>query len=156
LRGSASSKRQQLPLSPLRKLKERLNPGLIPPSLIPSLGCKETVKFERLANRMRFSFTTVALCAPRRWQSTSVTRFPPFLRENWSASRNKAIYQNRVFFIRNLGFITPTEARLISFEETVRFEKVHEEIYRDFGFELVSIEPASVVERVGIIKAAIR
>ena len=38
----------------------------------------------------------------------------------------------------------------------MRFEKIHEETYRDFGFELVSIEPGSVAERVGIIKAAIR
>jgi len=30
----------------------------------------------------------------------------------------------------------------------VRFEKVHEETYRDFGFELVSVEPRSLVERV--------
>jgi predicted ATPase len=41
--------------------------------------------------------------------------------------KKEAIYQHRVFFIRNLGFITPTEARRISFEETPRFEKIHEE-----------------------------
>ena len=70
--------------------------------------------------------------------------------------KKEAIYQTRVFFIRNLGFVTPTEARRISFEETVRFEKVHEETYLDFGFELVSVEPRSLVERVSIIKAAIR
>jgi predicted ATPase len=52
--------------------------------------------------------------------------------------KKEAIYQNRVFFIRNLGFITPTEARRI------------------IGFELVSIEPGSLVERVSIIKAAVR
>ena len=70
--------------------------------------------------------------------------------------RKEAIYQNRVFFIRNLGFVTPTEARRISFEETVRFEKIHEETYREFGFELVSVEVGSLVERVRFIKAAIR
>jgi predicted ATPase len=69
--------------------------------------------------------------------------------------KKEAIYQNRVFFIRNLGFITPTEARRISFEETVRFEKIHEDTYRDFGFELVSVEPKSLAERVSIIKAAV-
>jgi predicted ATPase len=37
----------------------------------------------------------------------------------------------------------------------VRFEKIHEEIYREFGFELVPVEPASLAERVSIIKAAI-
>jgi hypothetical protein len=51
----------------------------------------------------------------------------------------EAIYQKRVFFIQNLGFITPTEARRISFVESLRFERVHEEIYRNFDFELVPI-----------------
>jgi len=82
--------------------------------------------------------------------------FSPFLTGELERIKKEAIYQNRVFFIRNLGFITPTEARRISFEETLRFEKIHEETYRDFGFELVSVEPRSLVERVGIIKAAIR
>ena len=82
--------------------------------------------------------------------------FSPFLTSELERIQKEAIYQNRVFFIRNLGFITPTDARRISFEETVRFEKIHEETYRSFGFELVSIEPRSLVERVSIIKAAIR
>jgi predicted ATPase len=82
--------------------------------------------------------------------------FSPFLASELERVKKEAIYQNRVFFIRNLGFITPTEARRISFEETVRFEKIHEETYRGFGFELVSVEPGSVAERVDTIKAAIR
>ena len=82
--------------------------------------------------------------------------FSPFLAGELERVKKEAIYQNRVFFIRNPGFITPTQARRISFEETVRFEKTHEETYRDFGFELVSVEPRSLVERVSIIKAAIR
>ena len=81
--------------------------------------------------------------------------FSPFLSSELERIKNEAIYQKRVFFIRNLGFITPTEARRISFEDTVRFEKIHEETYRKFGFELVSVEPGSVVERVSVIKAAI-
>ena len=80
----------------------------------------------------------------------------PFLTSELERIKKEAIYQNRVFFIRNLGFVTPTEARRISFEETVLFEKIHEETYRDFGFELVSIVPASLEERVGMIKAVIR
>jgi predicted ATPase len=80
----------------------------------------------------------------------------PFLASELQRVKNEAIYQNRVFFIRNHGFITPTQARRISFEETVRFEKIHEETYRDFGFELFSVEPASLGERVSMIKAAIR
>ena len=79
----------------------------------------------------------------------------PFLTSELERIRAEAIFERRVFFIRNLGFVTPTEARRISFEDTLRFEKIHEETYREFGFELVSIEPSSLVERVTIIKAAI-
>jgi predicted ATPase len=82
--------------------------------------------------------------------------FSPFLTSELERVKKEAIYQNRVFFIRNLGFITATEARRISFEETVRFEKTHEETYREFGFELISVEPGSLVERVSVIKTAIR
>ena len=70
--------------------------------------------------------------------------------------KKNAIYENRVFFVRNLGFITPTEARRISLEETLRFERIHEDTYHNFGFELVPIEPGSLLERVKTIKAAIR
>src|SRR5262252_5267828 len=81
--------------------------------------------------------------------------FSPFLVSELERVKKEAIYQNQVFFIRNLGFITPTEARRISFEETVRFEKIHEDMYRDHGFEVVSIEARNLTERVSIIKAAI-
>ncbi|MBV8436832.1 MAG: AAA family ATPase [Silvibacterium sp.] len=81
--------------------------------------------------------------------------FSSFLAGELERVRKKAIYQKRVFFVRNLGFVTVTEARRISFEETVRFEKIHEEIYRDFGFELVSVEPGSLAERVSMIKGAV-
>jgi predicted ATPase len=67
--------------------------------------------------------------------------------------KQDAIYENQVFFVRNLGFITPTEARRITFKETLRFEKIHEKTYRDFGFELVSIEPGTLLERVRRIKS---
>jgi len=69
--------------------------------------------------------------------------------------RTEAIFQKRVFFVRNLGFITPTEARRISFEETLRFERIHEETYRNFGFEIVFVEPGSLSDRVAAIKAAL-
>jgi predicted ATPase len=82
--------------------------------------------------------------------------YTPFLASELKRIQKEAIYQNRVFFIRNLGFVKPTEVRRITFEETMRFEKIHEEVYRDFGFELVSVEPGSLAERVNLIKAAIR
>jgi predicted ATPase len=67
----------------------------------------------------------------------------------------EAIYQKRVFFVKNLGFIRPSEARRISFEDALRFELVHEEAYRNFGFELVFIEAGDLFDRVAAIKAAV-
>jgi predicted ATPase len=64
---------------------------------------------------------------------------------------SQQIFQKKVFLIRNLGFIAPTEARRISFDESLRFERIHEETYRDFGFEIISIHQASVSARVAII-----
>jgi predicted ATPase len=81
--------------------------------------------------------------------------FSPLLISELERIKIEAIYQTRVFFIRNLGFVMPTEARRISFEDTVRFEKIHEDTYRGFGFERVAVESGSVVERVSLIKAAI-
>jgi len=67
--------------------------------------------------------------------------------------RDESIFDDRVFFIRNLGFIINTEARRITFEETIRFEKIHEETYRNFGFELIEIQPGTIADRVSKIKS---
>ena len=64
----------------------------------------------------------------------------------------EAIFQKRVFFIQNLGFIIRTEARRINFEEAQRFEQVHQEIYSSFGFELVHIAAGYVLDRAAAIK----
>jgi predicted ATPase len=69
--------------------------------------------------------------------------------------KTESIFRDRVFFVRNLGFIQPTEARRISFEDALRFERIHEETYRRYGFELVFIEPGLVVERVAAIQEAV-
>jgi predicted ATPase len=68
--------------------------------------------------------------------------------------KTETIYQERVLFVRNLGFVSPTEARRISFEEALRFERIHEETYRNFGFEIVFVERGSLSDRVAAIKEA--
>jgi predicted ATPase len=69
--------------------------------------------------------------------------------------KTEGIFQKRIFLIRSLGFVTPTEARRISFEQALHFEQIHEQTYRNFGFEIVSIEPGSLSERVAAVKAAV-
>ncbi|MEV0129241.1 AAA family ATPase [Dactylosporangium sp. NPDC050688] len=65
-------------------------------------------------------------------------------------------YQRQVFFVRLLGFVTPTAVRRISFEQSAAFERFHEQAYRDCGFELLDVPAGTVAERVDLIDAAIR
>jgi len=62
------------------------------------------------------------------------------------------IYEKQVFFIENLGFVEPTQARRISFEDSLRFEKIHEETYRSLGYECIKIAPEKLSARVERIK----
>jgi predicted ATPase len=57
------------------------------------------------------------------------------------------VYEPQVFFIRNLGFVTPTAARRISHEDALRFEAVHIEAYQRFGYDLVMIPPGDLAAR---------
>ena len=80
---------------------------------------------------------------------------PGGLARELSRIKEESTYEKQVFFVRNLGFIKNTEARRISFEDTLRFGQIHEEIYRAFGFDLIYIEPGSVPERAAAIKNAL-
>lgn len=62
--------------------------------------------------------------------------------------KRENIYEKRVFFIDNLGFCTPTEARKITFEQSLVFEKIHLETYEKFGYECVKIPVVPLNERV--------
>jgi predicted ATPase len=62
------------------------------------------------------------------------------------------IYQKQVFFIENLGFCEPSAARKISFEDSLKFEKVHEETYRYFGYDCIRVARSDLTTRVEQIK----
>ncbi|MGP4095389.1 AAA family ATPase [Nonomuraea sp. KM90] len=61
------------------------------------------------------------------------------------------VYDRHVFFVRNLGFCEPTEARRISFEDSLTFERLHEQTYRSFGYRLVEIPASPLPERMAMI-----
>ncbi|MDP9869914.1 MULTISPECIES: AAA family ATPase [Streptosporangium] len=65
------------------------------------------------------------------------------------------IYDRHVFFVRNLGFCEQTAARRISFEDSLRFEHIHEQAYRAFGYQLIDIPAGPLPERVTAIRAVI-
>lgn len=82
----------------------------------------------------------------------------PTLAAELSRIETEQVYEKRVFFIENLGFVAPTAARRITFEETLRFERIHEETYLELGYELVRIKAGTIAERVeeivGLVEGA--
>jgi predicted ATPase len=65
------------------------------------------------------------------------------------------VYEPEVFFVGNLGFCEPSEARRIGFEESLVFEAVHRESYEAFGFRLVEIPAAPPAERAALVAEAL-
>ena len=60
-------------------------------------------------------------------------------------------YEPTVFLIRNQGFVRPTAARQIGFEDSLVFERIHEQVYRDLGFELAEVPAGPLADRVAVI-----
>lgn len=65
-------------------------------------------------------------------------------------------YEKTVFFIRNQGFVEATAARRISFADSLAFEAIHEQAYRDLGFQLVDVPAGPLADRVALIERAVR
>ena len=84
--------------------------------------------------------------------------YPPSacLLEEMERIERENIYQRQVFFLEHLGFCQPTEARKISFEESLLFEKIHAEIYTSLGYDLINVPLEALSERVHRIMNWIR
>jgi predicted ATPase len=93
---------------------------------------------------------TYALCSFLSFEPSAV------LLKEMARIKRTAVFEKRVFFIENLGFVEPTEARRISFADALVFEKVHRETYERFGFELTSIPALPIPERIQLILAAVK
>ena len=80
--------------------------------------------------------------------------YPPsqLLERELGRVMREATFERAVFFVRNLGFVSPTQARRISFEGSLRFEQIHEEVYREYGFHLIDVAPGSLAERVARVR----
>lgn len=69
--------------------------------------------------------------------------------------RDQAVYDRRVLFIKNQGFIAPTAARRISLDDALRFEVMHADAYRSMGYNLITIEPGPLDTRVAHVRALV-
>jgi predicted ATPase len=63
-------------------------------------------------------------------------------------------YEATAFFIRNQGFIQATAARRISFEDSLAFEQLHEQVYRELGFRLIDVPAGPLADRIALIQQA--
>ena len=73
---------------------------------------------------------------------------PSVLAEEVRRIEVEGIYERQVIFIETLGFVTPTEVRRISYEDALRFERLHEETYRRRGYDCVRIPAQPLAGRV--------
>jgi predicted ATPase len=67
----------------------------------------------------------------------------------------EGVYELAVFFVRHQGFIRATSARRISFEDSLVFERLHEQIYRDLGFRLTEVPAGPLTGRVALVQQTI-
>lgn len=67
----------------------------------------------------------------------------------------QGVYEPTVFFIRNLGFVEPTSARRITFEDSLVFERFHEQAYNELGFQLIEVPAAPLIDRVKLIQQTV-
>jgi predicted ATPase len=77
---------------------------------------------------------------------------PDLLTREISRILAAGVYDKRVFFIRNQGFVEPTAARQISFEDSLAFERLHEQTYRDLGFQLIDVPQGPLADRAAVIR----
>ena len=91
-----------------------------------------------------FDRSPLCTLALARYQRRPVT---PLLALEVDRISRERTYQQQVFLVLPLGFIVPTAARRIGYEDSLRFHAVHHAVYREHGFHLVDVPPAPVSDR---------
>ncbi|MGH3489443.1 MAG: ATP/GTP-binding protein [Actinopolymorphaceae bacterium] len=68
----------------------------------------------------------------------------------------QAVYASTVFFVRNQGAVQTTPARQITFEDSLGFERLHQDTYHQLGFDLVDVPPGPLVARIALVQQTVR
>ena len=69
-----------------------------------------------------------------------------FLLDEIDRCLENKVYQNKVFFFENLGFIENNDARKISYEDALIFEQIHLDVYKEFDFGIIMIPKGLTVK----------
>jgi predicted ATPase len=109
---------------------------------------QRTRELEAVGDPQVYDRSPLCTLALARYLGRPVT---PLLAEEIKRLREQQIFQCLVFFVRPIGFIEPTAARRISYEESLVFERLHEAVYREHGFELIDVPPGPVDARAALV-----
>jgi predicted ATPase len=121
---------------------------------IVDLQRKRQLSADTAAGGITF-FDRSPVCTLALSRHLGVTGSPKLLAE-LDRMRVERLYEPTVFFVRNLGFVRPTAARRISFDDSLAFERVHEVTYRELGFDLIEVPAAPLKDRAAIIEETLR
>jgi predicted ATPase len=97
-----------------------------------------------------FDRSPLCTLALARWLRRPVT---PLLREEVARVLREQVYEPEVFLVHPLGFVEPTAARRISYQDSLLFEAVHVTVYREHGFSLVDVPAGPLAERLRVVEA---
>lgn len=96
----------------------------------------------------RSPFCTYALGKYLSYWKGAKFRPSPILLEEIDRCLKNNVYQNKVFFFENLGFIENTNVRKISYEDALIFEQIHLDVYKEFGFNIIMVPKGlTVIQR---------
>lgn len=151
----------------LRALHERGH-AVVEEAATDVIAQQQACGFDEPWTRDDFTDLIVALQRLRQTASVSVVRgaqlFDRYLQHSISDPLQaevdrvvrQRVYERDVLLVRPLGFVVPTAARRISYEESLAFQAVHEAVYREHGFNLVDIAAGSISDRVTAVEAHLR
>ena len=118
------------------------------PSFIDKIICMQKDRQINAIADLQF-FDRAPFCTYALGKYLSGTEFAPSiaLLDEIERCLSSCIYQNKVFFFENLGFIQNTAARQISYQQALTFKKIHLDVYAQFGFDIIIVPNSSIQER---------
>jgi predicted ATPase len=122
------------------------------PSFVDAVVETQRHRQVNLGNSARIQFydrSPICTLALAEWLGHPVS---DALRSEIARICSERVYRPEVFFVRSLGFVTPTAARRISHADSLRFGDLHEGAYLAHGFKLIHINSAPALQRVESIK----
>lgn len=132
-----------------------MNHGEIPPSSTRSSPCRSVAGTLPARLETPSCSSTAPRSAPLALSRYLGFTAPPRLIREIASIQATGTYAKTAFFIRNQGSVEATPARRIGFEESLVFERLHEQTYRDLGYRLIDVPADPLRDRVALIQRTV-